>query len=459
MNIDHKEKNYFSAAIILFLLPMLFISINNFHDWGDDFAQYLLQAKLISGSIAHLPVSSIESYGPQQKGLLFSLILAPFLNLGIGDVAGGKILISLSLFFCGWIFFTASKNKFHTVAAFIIAITFVYNYHILRLKDQILPDLLFTGITIAAIAFFLRGGKRYLLWSILLAVMLTGIKSAGFALVGAMAIALLLHDEKWHIKLPNITILVAGSLFMLMWEKLATAGTTGTFWYASITSNEWHLQQLSSNFITYKKAVEMYFEQELPMWLNHIIKYLVITGITGGFLKNMLKKITLQEIYVVGYILLLLFYPYPHDPIRLAIPLIPFFVWYILEFYSSAYQYFTKKSGVPITITISIILALSQLITSKNEIVNVRKYDTNSDENIELLRFVNSNIPINDTVSFAKPWALAYFTGRHCVPNEAQGKAKWIIIDPIINSSVVNFDSSVNQEAFRNMQYVILSSK
>ena len=48
LNISYfkKDKWYFAALFIL-LLPLFYINVKSTHDWGDDFAQYINEAKNI----------------------------------------------------------------------------------------------------------------------------------------------------------------------------------------------------------------------------------------------------------------------------------------------------------------------------------------------------------------------------------------------------------------------------
>src|SRR5690349_10934268 len=46
--------------LLVCLLPLLFINVKNSHDWGDDFAQYIIQAKNI-----------IENKPQTENGLVF----------------------------------------------------------------------------------------------------------------------------------------------------------------------------------------------------------------------------------------------------------------------------------------------------------------------------------------------------------------------------------------------------
>ena len=51
------------TAVIACLLPLLFLNIKDTHDWGDDFAQYLIEAKNISQGLPLAQSGYVENPG------------------------------------------------------------------------------------------------------------------------------------------------------------------------------------------------------------------------------------------------------------------------------------------------------------------------------------------------------------------------------------------------------------
>ncbi|MBK7970070.1 MAG: hypothetical protein IPK08_14645 [Bacteroidetes bacterium] len=65
------------VLVLILLLPLIAINFNGFHDAGDDFAQYLLQAKWLTGNQQAWNPDHTGNYSPGIKGWLFSVLLIP----------------------------------------------------------------------------------------------------------------------------------------------------------------------------------------------------------------------------------------------------------------------------------------------------------------------------------------------------------------------------------------------
>ena len=73
------------TILLLFLIPLFFINIKSSHDWGDDFAQYIHQAKNISEGISqnetgYIYNPDIAVLGPQAYPIGLPMILASFIE-------------------------------------------------------------------------------------------------------------------------------------------------------------------------------------------------------------------------------------------------------------------------------------------------------------------------------------------------------------------------------------------
>src|SRR5690242_710038 len=92
----------FRSLLFLFIVPLLFINIKSSHDWGDDFAQYLIQARNI---VEHRPQTENNLILDEQNGAFavkaypvgFPLLLAPIYALKGLDIKYYFIVNSLLL--------------------------------------------------------------------------------------------------------------------------------------------------------------------------------------------------------------------------------------------------------------------------------------------------------------------------------------------------------------------------
>jgi len=139
------KKNLFKIALILLIFPLTFININQFHDWGGDFAQYLDQTKdFLSGTSSfELEIIDSENFTPAQRGAGFSIMLSPIYYLFGNNIRFFIFFISISLFLLGIVLFGVFNDKeipvYSKFVSLLLVLTILYNYHFLRLKMEIMP--------------------------------------------------------------------------------------------------------------------------------------------------------------------------------------------------------------------------------------------------------------------------------------------------------------------------------
>ena len=75
----NKQNCLYTIALLFLLSPFIFININEKHDWGDDYAQYLDQSKdfILQSNSKELEVLNYDVYCPNERGAGFSLLISP----------------------------------------------------------------------------------------------------------------------------------------------------------------------------------------------------------------------------------------------------------------------------------------------------------------------------------------------------------------------------------------------
>ena len=139
------KKNILNIVFVIFTLPIIFININSKHDWGDDFAQYLDQAKHFVN--IEKPVESkildSENYSPHERDVGFSLLITPCYYFFGNQISPFIYLISSSLFLLGLTLTSLYKKIYNTkndkLLPYLMVIVLLFNYHVLLLKMEILP--------------------------------------------------------------------------------------------------------------------------------------------------------------------------------------------------------------------------------------------------------------------------------------------------------------------------------
>ena len=143
----------YKILIAILLVPLFFINVKTTHDWGDDFAQYLIQARNIvegrpqteNGLIVNEkgPAYAIEAY---PVGL--PLLLSPIYYFSKLSIQPYNIFFSSILFLSGLFCFELFRKRTTSLVSIIITLLFCYNITTIDLKKQILSEIPFTAFLI-----------------------------------------------------------------------------------------------------------------------------------------------------------------------------------------------------------------------------------------------------------------------------------------------------------------------
>ena len=164
---------------ILLLLPLLHINIRDSHNWGDDFAQYLMQARnIVEGKSQKDNGLVFDSrsgeYALQAYPVGFPLLLAPVYHQSGLSIRPYLLLLSAMLLVLGFLLFHYLKNEFGAVSALALVLLFIYNPWTLQLKTEILSEIPFTLFLFVLILFYSSIRKNPSTWKYWIAGLLCG---------------------------------------------------------------------------------------------------------------------------------------------------------------------------------------------------------------------------------------------------------------------------------------------
>jgi hypothetical protein len=446
---------------VVLALPLLFIRVSNSHDWGDDFAQYLLQAQYISGNLNELPVKATSGHGPEMKGVFFSALLVPVtLFFDVHEIMAGKILVSLTLILFGFAVWQLFKVRFGDFNALILALCLIYNFQFLRIKDQILPDFLFGAIIIFSFLLLTSRNRNSIYVGLILAAITTAVKSAGIAVV--MTAAIMLLSNKIHYiktlreKIKAMSFMAITLLTIFMIEVWLSGSKPSLIWYTRTTVMGAGLSMISENWFAYKKGLSGFFEFEVPMMFNVVFKWMFELIFAAGLLYRIMLRREWPEIFISIYIIFLLLYPYNHDPVRFLLPVVPLVVLITLE----SLFLLIDRLKVPMAHTLTpLVFGLLTVQTARLELQRKIEYPTESRASVELIEFLSAHIPPGELVADTKPWTIAYLTGIRAVPFNAAYLSDYRIIrtqgidlfsDPLAMTDKV---------VFKNTEFTVISNK
>ena len=183
---------YFIACILL-LLPLLYINVKPYQDWGDDYAQYILQARniveqrpQIDNGLVFDKVDGDFALHAYPAG--FPLLISPVYYFFKLSVKPYLILISVLMISLGVLMFNYFKKYYSPLISLTIVIFILYNHYLLLLKDSILTDIPFVFFLFLLIQIAERKNRSILFYVVcgLLASWLTSIRFVGIASLAAL---------------------------------------------------------------------------------------------------------------------------------------------------------------------------------------------------------------------------------------------------------------------------------
>ena len=443
---------------LLLALPLLFLRVNNSHDWGDDFAQYILQSKYLTGEVTELPVSETGTHGPRVKGILFSVLLSPaILFTDASEIVAGKIMVSLTLILLGLALLLFFKRHFGEFNATVLALAVVYNFQFVRIKDQILPDFLLAALVICSLLLFLSSTPKEFYFGLLLAGLSVGIKSSGIALVltSTLCIVFFKHNliKTNKDKLSSLAILAMPVLIIYLIEILLTSAKPSVMWYSIVTVKNAGFSILVENFIAYKTGFYSLLEFEVPMIYNLVIKWCCVLLFLFGFGYRVIKNFGWPELFLMIYFVFLLFYPYSKDPVRFLVPAFPLILYFIIY----ALQLLMHQARIKHAFFFGmILLAVLTIQTLRLELQRNIQYPTENASSRELFRFLNTNVKPGELVADTKPWAISYYTDVKSVPFEAAYLSDYRIIRLDGNNSIPVNVLSNDSKVFENKAFIVV---
>ncbi|MEO0312756.1 MAG: hypothetical protein RIQ89_2413 [Bacteroidota bacterium] len=140
------HRKVYWILLAFFSLPIFLIGANGSHDWGDDFAQYIIQARnlvlgqpMTSNGYQHdtvFPHIAVKAYP-----IGFPALIAPVFYFFQLQIHYYQLLMSLLLIMYGSVCFNFYKKHFSKFTALCLSLCLIYHPWMLQFKDEVLSDL------------------------------------------------------------------------------------------------------------------------------------------------------------------------------------------------------------------------------------------------------------------------------------------------------------------------------
>jgi len=421
-------RNPFFVFIILLSLLIGSSTLTRGHEWGDDFASYIMQAQSIldgdlAGFVEHNTFTILESsfqIGPVAYPWGYPLLLTPALLL--------KGVHPLTLKLPGLFFFTGflaclylwTKNRLTRTESLLLVSLFAFNPIFVKFLDQILSDIPLLFFTSLSLLLILNHKPENPLWKYLVlgAVLFFAffVRTIGIILLASFLvyqfITFFRNKESRRIILGKsaATLLI----FILLWLGTSQIFPNGQGSY---------LEQLKGlTLAIFKENVSNYFYLSASFFgtglaWTYVYYVLVIFFLSGAWTR--FSQDQPLVIYFALYFIAMLFWP-EWQGIRFIFPLLPIFLYFAFQGIRFVInripgQYRQISQGMFYSfwlVTVGIFLINSSARAYANLLDNRKINGPFDPYSSDVYNFIRTETSADSVIVFWKPRAMRLFTDR-----------------------------------------------
>lgn len=407
--------------IVLCLTPLFFINVRASHEWGDDFALYVKQAKNINAGISQNETGYIFNekcfIAPQAYPVGFPLLLSLVTqNMQGLNYQTFDLYMSLFLALTCLVGFLILRQYVSFITALATSLIIAYNPLLLHFKSEIASDLPFAFFSMLSVYLMLQ--KQNYITSILIGLLIgfsIHVRSVGFVLIPVFVI----HNFFIEVHIKHFTfkkhlyaiIAIVVSLFTYFIIKISfPADTSYVYWK---TSDFWkningHLSYnfhwLAQMFRDYKWN-DYYF---IGVIASSCLVIFSVLGFVYFFNKN---KRSVINLYFLVYVFAIISYQYGEAGLRFLYPVLFFiFLYAIIGFKHSIADLNVNKNVVVLIICVLVSISYKDEIflikESENDLINGPEIS----EAKSVFRYINDSIPQKTVIAFPLPKVLILYT-------------------------------------------------
>ena len=421
--------------MILIALLSLVISVGTLrrgHDWGDDFASYIMQAQsIIDGNmqnfVEHNSFTVLESsytIGPASYPWGYPLALVPVILLR----GTHPLLLKLPgiLFFVAFLFslYFLTKNRLTPTESLLLVSLFAFNPTLLDFTDQILSDIPFLFLSTVTLVCMISENRQTKTGSLLI-----GITTAFAFFIRTQGILLLasyLLLETWNAWTHRVDkTFLKRNIAGMVWAMMGFGVPWLIYVWVFPGGGESYFAQYSEfQVATVFQFVERYFLVFSSFFGKNIIGQLVYYVLFILFIVGAWTRRKQEAIFIVFFgvwMFFLITWPY-WQGLRFIFPLLPIFIYFAFWGVRTLITKFVSQQQRGQTLANVLFLAIAfaffgtSTLNAYNNLKSGREiagpFDPYSDE---LFEFIKDNTPVDSVVIFFKPRAMRLFTDRDSV--------------------------------------------
>ena len=469
------------TIIIIISLVFGLAILNRGHDWGDDFASYIMQAKSIwTGTtqefVEHnrftIEESSIQ-IGPVAYPWGYPLILVPAYALkGLSPLALKLPGLALFLGFLVCLFLL-TRDRFTRTESLLLVSLFAFNPLLVRFHNQIISDIPFLFFSTLSLWLMIKADKHKVRNSVILGTVIACaffIRAQGILLLASYGVVEFLH--LWKNRTDRETVK------RTIWSLFLVCGSFGVLWlvYASIFPGggesyfaqyqDFQIEKVIGYSRGYFQVFGLFFG-ETNVW-QYLYYILFIFFLIGFWVRR--KEETIFIIFSVVWILLLITWPAWQGP-RFIFPLLPIFVYFVFQGMKTIIQKIPENNriwgqrvfAVFWLVVIGIFLFQSSAEAYKNLRRDRKAPGAFEPFSMDVYEFVRENTPSQSIIVFFKPRAMRMFTDRDSYMARTCSeltRGDYVVINQIAENSQVPADDIDEcgipmRDVFESRRYIV----
>ncbi len=419
-------RNPLLIVIILLSLAIGSSTLTRGHEWGDDFASYIMQSKSILNDrmdefIQHNTFTIFKSsiqIGPVAYPWGYPLILTPMIALtGMRPLA---LKLPGLILFVGFLIclYLLTKNRLARTESLILVSLFAFNPTLIKFLDQILSDIPFLFFIFLGLLSIIK--IKPSMWnSIALGVIIFFaffIRTTGIILLASFLAYQTIcfyhqHEVRKMILINSGLILFSFGLLWIITSLIFPNGQGSYFEQLKGLT----FAIFKGNIFSYFHLFVIFFGTE-PIW-NYIYYALVIFFLIGAWTQRDTDQPLV--IFFVLYLIAILFWPEWQGP-RFIFPLLPIFIYFAFQGISTVINKLPEKyrplsMGISYTfwlVVIGIFLFTSGARAYSN-LKDNRKINGPFDPySSDVFNYIKEKTPPDSVIVFFKPRAMRLFTDR-----------------------------------------------
>jgi hypothetical protein len=434
------------GLIVLLSLALNLATLDDKHSWGDDWAQYVAQARGIAeGDVAREVTASrfrnehsSRPFGPTVAMWGFPLLIAPVYAIAGLDLFALK-LPGILLFLLFLVTLQALfRNSLGAASCLLLVALFAFNPYLIQFNNQILTDvpfLFYSSFSLLLIDRFIVKRKFWLSEAFSFALLGVVLFLASWTrIVGVLLVftSLLCHVIEWRVTGPSefgayarsrraalLAYLVPLLLALLAGRLLPAVDlpVSGQFAYLS---DDGLVEALRTRFERLTLFLTLpgrfYYSSITPGWLET-----TLSCVSAPFVLLGLRRRYARDYALISYVVLytgLLFAIKGYNGFRYLFPVLPVYIYFA---FVGLGQFFASKDarpGLATTVFAGIVLGLfaahfALRLTAPP--ATAASGGPFSSEGRAMLEYVEKNTRRDQVIAFFKPRALSLLTGRRSI--------------------------------------------